>query len=440
MDTTAASLLGDQLRDFLVKQFAPPPGTSTRLGFLGAGVAVDPNSFLSQDQFNPARVNSWLNIVIDPLGTLAKDGDPVGATPWTASVLMETISGQSVCVAPAGSVDQQGFARAKSLAIENLGGATSVNTAPLDWYDPAQVPKWSKCSLSTSSTSTTGTGPPPQPPPGNVPPRRPIWAWRTLAEVSVADPQRLQPVETPPTKAPATGVIGVSIQPQRFMLSTSMVTAASLTKTAQLAPVSASVGHPQLMQVSHVSDGARISIEKAPVAIINEKTTRQVTAVQAVMVSQAISTAAAQASTSSVKTNSLSLDLTYLVVSLSRAPWWSDLLPLLDNWYIPGLRRGSLTGDGDAQKVTGVPIALILTSDVKIRAIWSDADRAAASSNTHFGPWVLSSAQFTSTTNAGEAILTIPGVTAIACIYRELPALPPKADPSLPPAADLAGL
>jgi hypothetical protein len=440
MDTTAASLLGDQLRDFLVKQFAPLPGTKTSLGFLGTGVAVDPDSFLSQGQFNPARVNSWLNIVIDPLGTIIKGGDQVGATSWTASVLMETISGQSVCVAPTDSVEQQGFARAKSLAMENLGGATATNTAPLDWYDPAQLPKWPKCSLSTSSTSSSGTGPPLQPPPGTVPPQRPIWAWRTLEKVPVADPQRLQLVETSPTKAPVAAAIGVSNQPRRFMLSATMMTAASLTKTAQLASVSGSVGHPQLVQVSHVSDEARISVEKAPAAIINEKTTRQVSAVQAVMVSQAMSTAAAQASTSSVKTSSLSLDLSYLVVSLSRTPWWSDLLPQLDNWYIPGLRRGSLTGEGDSQEVANLPIALILTSDVKIRATWSDADRAAASSSTHFGPWVLSSAQFTSTTNAGEAILTIPGITAIACIYRALPALPPKADPTLPPSGDLVGI
>jgi hypothetical protein len=193
-------------------------------------------------------------------------------------------------------------------------------------------------------------------------------------------------------------------------------------------------------EASPLGDEARIPIEKAPDEIISEKTTRQVSAAEAVMVSQAMSTAAAQASTSSVKTDTLSLDLSYRVVSLSRAPWWSELLLLLDNWYIPGLRRGSLTGDSDAQEVTGMPIALILTSDVKIRAMWSDADRAAASSNTHFGPWVLSSAQFISTTNAGEAILTIPGITAIACIYRELPALPPKPDPSLPPAGDLAGV
>jgi len=222
------------------------------------------------------------------------------------------------------------------------------------------------------------------------------------------------------------------------MLSSTMMTAASVTKTAQLAPVNSSLARPQLMEVSHGAEVARISIEKAPAAIINQNATKQVSAVQAVMVSQAMSTAAAQASTSSVKTNSLSLDLSYLVVSLSRAPWWNELLPLLDNWYIPGLRRGSLIGDGDAQ--AGMPIALVLTSDVKIRGVWSEADRAAASSSTHFGPWVLSSSQFTSTTNAGEAILTIPGITAIACIYRELPALPPKADPGLPPTGDLTGI
>ena len=438
MDTTAASLLGDQLRDFLVKQFAPPPGTQTRLGFLGAGVAVDPDSFLSQGQFNPARVNSWLNIVIDPLGTITKDGDQVGATPWTATVLMETISDQSVCLAPPGSVDQQGFVHAKSQAMENLGGATSVNTAPLDWYDPAQVSKWPKCSLSTSSTSSAGTGPPPPPPPPGLPPRKPIWAWRTLEMVPIADPQQLQPVQTPPVKAPVATATGVAIQPRTFMLSSTMMTAASVTKTVQLAPVNSSLARPQLMEVSHGAEVARISIEKAPAAIINQNATKQVSAVQAVMVSQAMSTAAAQATTSSVKTNALSLDLSYLVVSLSRAPWWNELLPLLDNWYIPGLRRGSLIGDGDAQ--AGMPIALVLTSDVKIRGVWSEADRAAASSSTHFGPWVLSSSQFTSTTNAGEAILTIPGITAIACIYRELPALPPKADPGLPPTGDLTGI
>jgi hypothetical protein len=433
MDTTAASLLGQQLTDFLLKQFATPSGSKDSLGFLGTGVAVEPNSFLSQGQFNPARVNSWLSIVVDPLGAVIKDGNRVESTSWTASELMQTIATQAVCVAPAGSDEQQGFARAKSLAMENAGGATTVNTAPLDWYDPAQVAQWPKCSLTTSSTSSSGTGspvPPLEPPPSNMPPRTPLWAWRTLEKVRIADPDCLEPVDIPAAKGTALHTISDPIRARPFMLSANMA-AASPAMSARLAPVGESIGPARVMQFSHAGDAALISIDQAPAAVITEQATTRFSSVQAVMVSQTISTAASQASTSSVAASSLSLNLSYLVVSLSRAPWWNDLLLSLDNWYIPAMDCAALVAESDAQRILGVPIALVLTYDVKIQAMWAAADRAAASSNTHFGPWVLNSAQLTETTNAGEAILTIPGIQAIACIYRELPALPPKADPSL---------
>lgn len=436
MDTTAASLLGQQLTDFLLKQFATPSETKDTLGFLGTGVAVEPNSFLSQGQFNPARVGSWLSIVVDPLGGIIKDGNRVESTSWTASELMQTIATQAVCVAPAGSDEQQGFARAKSLAMENVGGATTVNTAPLDWYDPAQVAQWPKCSLTTSSTSSSGAGsplPPLEPPPSKLPPGRPLWAWRTLEKVRIADPDRLEPVDIPAAKGTALHTVSAPIRARPFMLSANMVAAASPAMSARLAPVGESIGAARVMQFSHVSDAALISIDRAPAAVISEQATTRFSSVQAVMVSQSISTAADQASTSSIASSSLSLNLSYLVVSLSRAPWWNDFLLFLDNWYIPGMGRAALVAESDAQKILGVPIALVLTYDVKIQAMWSATDRAAASSNTHFGPWVLNSAQFTATTNEGEAILTIPGIQAIACIYRELPALPPKADPSLGP-------
>jgi hypothetical protein len=174
-----------------------------------------------------------------------------------------------------------------------------------------------------------------------------------------------------------------------------------------------------------------ISIDQAPAAVISEQATTRVSSVQAIMVSQQISTAADQASTSSVASSSLSLNLSYLIVSLSRTPWWNDFLLRLDNWYIPSMHRAALVAESDTQKILGIPVALVLTYDVNIKAMWSDTDRAAASSNTHFGPWVLNSAQFTSTQKAGEAILTIPGIQAIACIYSELPPLPPKDDPSI---------
>ena len=83
--------------------------------------------------------------------------------------------------------------------------------------------------------------------------------------------------------------------------------------------------------------------------------------------------------------------------------------------------RAALVAESDAQRIFGLPIALVLTYDVKIQAMWSATDRAAASSNTHFGPWVLNSAQFTATTNAGEAILTIPGIQAFSTAGDNLP-------------------
>ena len=438
MDTTAAFLLGQQLTEFLLKQFATPAGTKDTLGFLGTGVAVEPNSFLSQGQFNPARVNIWLSIVVDPLGAVIKDGNRVESTSWTASTLMQTIATQAMCMAPVGSDDQQGFARAKSLAMQNVGETTTVNTAPLDWYDPAQVAQWPKCSLTTSGASSSGTGstpPPLEPPPLNTPPRRPLWAWRTLEKVSIADPARLEPVDDISAgKGTAVHTMSDSNRASSFMLSANMVARASPNMSARLAPVGESIAPARVMQFSHVSDAEPISIDKAPAAAISEqRATTRFSSVQAVMVSQAISTAADQASTSSVAASSLSLKLSYLVVSLSRAPWWSDFLLLLNNWYIPGIDRAALVAESDAQKILGIPIAIILTYNVRIQAMWSDTDRAAASSNTHFGPWALNSAQFASTTNAGEAILSIPGMQAIACIYRELPALPPKADPSLGP-------
>jgi hypothetical protein len=152
----------------------------------------------------------------------------------------------------------------------------------------------------------------------------------------------------------------------------------------------------------------------------------------AVLLSQAISTAGDQASTTPVQTNSLSLQMQYRVVTLSRTPWWSELLMFLQNWYIPSQGRASLVADSTPQLSAGVPIVMVLTNNVSITAPWSDADRAAAATNTHLGPWSLSSAKFSSVSSEGVSTLTIPGITVIGCIFRDLPPLPPKSDPALP--------
>jgi hypothetical protein len=429
---------------------------------------------LSQGEYNPARINSWLSIVVDPLANIPREGGRVASTGWTAVSLMETIASAAMCVSAPDSEEQHIFAKAKSQLMEKLGGATIVNTAPLDWYDPAQVSRWPTCRLqvghteSSGSSAGTGTEPPPLPPPT----RRPLWAWRTLDKLAIA-PVEAVPAETPATPPAAQPAVPVELPPtshlalgrKRFMMSAAAigavraVVAEPVPPPAQPAPATAPplMTHPAVaarlvprqpaaMRLARATEAvtpppgaAIVAIERAPAAFFTEAASVRVSTLDAAMVSNAISTAADEASTSSVASDSFSLSLSYLVLSLSRAPWWSDFILLLDNWYFPGLQRASMIGDGDAGQVTGIPVALILTSDVKIGANWSESDRNAASSNTHFGPWALHAMEITTSDTAGEATLTIPGIQAIACIYRDLPAIPPRPDPDLVPAAPTAG-
>ena len=428
MDTTAVTQLGQQLNDFLVKQFAPPLGTKTSLGFLGTGIGVEPNSFLSGGQFNAARVNQWLDVVVDPLGKVSTSSNQAEFTPWTATQLLEAIYSQAMSLDPLGSEAQQGFARAKSLAMEGLGGATTVSSAPLDWYDPAQVAQWPTCSLTASSTSSSasssGTG--------QVPPARPLWAWRRLAPIQTVNNNAV--AAAPAETGGALRTIN-SVQNRRIAFAAMVarppiaMVARSPIMSERATPIGPAGAAAHAVQVSEVSTASQIAVARFPSSFVSE---RPVTPAQALIVSHAVSTAASQATTSSVASTSLTLQLKYRVVSLSRAPWWNEFLLLLNNWYIPGLDRATMIEDSDGQQVIGVPIALVLTSDVSIESTWSDADRAAATSSTHFGPWSLDSSHFTATSDAGKAFLVLAGMQAIACIYRQLPALPPKADPSLP--------
>jgi hypothetical protein len=107
----------------------------------------------------------------------------------------------------------------------------------------------------------------------------------------------------------------------------------------------------------------------------------------AIKVAQQIVEAADNAATTPVSTSSLSVNLKYLLVNLSRSPWWSDVLLTLDNWYVPGQKRATFIAETKPPSVIGVPVALVLTADVQITANWSQVDREAAESHSHIGPW-----------------------------------------------------
>lgn len=474
MEPTSAGELGQKLAEFLLQQFAPAPGSRHTLGFLGTGVAVTPDAFLSQGEFNPARINSWLDVVADPLAVIPREGGAVIPAGWTAMSLMEAIAGTARTTSPANSEEQQTFARAKSDLMEKLGGATVINTAPLDWYDPAQVAKWPTCSLQvqtrqstgTSTCSGTGSGGVQTPP---IIPRRPpvvalragpllepapqpqaqppLWAWRVLDKLAI-EPAPAAAPEAPPATAPAGAPAAELPDAARLHpllrpgglkhLVVSQNLAASAVSTAAPPKVRADL---RLLRPAERIDAGNanvLAIERAPTAVISEVVDRHTSIANAVLVSKAMARAAQQAATTSVASTSMSLSLSYQVVSLSRAPWWSELLLLLNNWYIPSLPRGALVDDSNAAQVGGAAVALILTSNVMIKANWSESDRSTARASTHFGPWALEAMEFRESGTAGEAVLAIPGIQAIACVYRDLPAIPPQPDPDLAASAAAA--
>jgi hypothetical protein len=131
-----------------------------------------------------------------------------------------------------------------------------------------------------------------------------------------------------------------------------------------------------------------------------------------------------------VATNTLALSMKYLVVRLSRAAWWSNLILADSGWFLPGQARGGLVPAPGDDLATCLPIALIVTSNVSIAGNWTDTDRASATANTHLGPWSLAGSQFE--TISETAVLTLPGMTMIGAIYAVLPAVPPLDAPAAP--------
>jgi hypothetical protein len=426
MDTSAASELGRQLTDFLLKQFGTQPDGGDTLGFLGTGIAVDPNSFLSGGAVNPARVNAWLDVVVDPIGSVLSDGNRVQSTPWTATQLMDAIATQAMSAAAPGSDDQQGFAHVRSSAAQALGGDTTVLTAPIDWYDSSLVSQWPKCQLDAKSTTGSVQDSSATPSSGDTPPAKPIWAWRNLARVPLTD------ASAPTEPAIATPTGGAKLGRLPFMAAAPRPFVHSQFATvAQDMPEGGLDADPGQVRLVRASDIAHTVAVDQDDNIAERDTTLRISRINVLNIAHAISTAGDQATTVSVDSESLSLSFSYLVVRLSRAAWWNDLLLMMNNWYIPGFEQGALVPASSASVTVGMPVALVLTSNVQIQATWSAADRSNASSSTNFGPWALSSSQTLSDSTQGTASLSIPDIQAIACIYRQLPTLPPTGDPAL---------
>jgi hypothetical protein len=414
MDTSSFFAVGEQLEGFLTKQFTPPDGTQAVLGFFGSGLAVEPGSFIGDDgKYNPARVNTWLNISLDVVN--AVEDHRVGSAVMSASQLIQAIGVSAMSTSPIASETALVLGRMKSQVMEDLGGATVIQTAPLNWYDPAQVAQWPNYGMKIGSD--TPPAPTPTPAPGGKIPidRPPLWVWRTLAR------------PRPETFIP--------VHPEVTAVHSQVPVAQSLPHSI-IQPTSAKV-----LNVSAMHAVTPMLHMEQPVMHVMAAPVQQTLAVQptqtlhlassTVAFNNAVKTAADQASAQRVDAPSMSVDLNYCMVGLSRTPWWNDLLIGMTNWYVPGQHKDSWIGKGAASRCFGLPVSLILTANVRIKAAWSQSDRASAANSSHVGPWSLAGSQFPAPDSTGAATLTIPSMQAIGCIYRVLPSLPPVDDPAL---------
>jgi hypothetical protein len=185
-------------------------------------------------------------------------------------------------------------------------------------------------------------------------------------------------------------------------------------------------------------------VDAEPVLVTREDTTVKSQAVAQLIEDQApVLIAAVQqeeqtTSTQTVESHDLSLSLEYCFVQVSRDAWWNELFLTMPGWYAPGLKAGDFVpGRHLAGLAVGVPVAMLVTRNVRVSGHWSEADRAAASSHTSIGPWQMSESAMTVDEHEETTTLTMPGTQVVAVVCSLLPSLPPDDDPALaaaPPA------
>jgi hypothetical protein len=417
-EPSAFDALGQQLQTFLTAQFTPPVGTRTELAFLPGGVSVSPESFLADGIVNPMLVNEWLTTVADTAPVIANG--QVSITMTTASDLMQSVALFAEPTAPIGTDAANMIGRLKNLdSAATAPGVKVIDTAPSDWYDEAKTAQWPQYTASSAAPTAQ---------PGNG---WRIWRWRDLtpnpamplhsrfpvamtatSALDVPAPERLTPVESHATdltagaQGPVTEGVGALALAPSVNLPVSLLDQTS-DRTALFAAVQRGAGVTSPSVITGLLAGS--NVDPGSLAAIN----------------------AAGASTTPVTASSLTLNLNYLVVLLSLTSWWSSELINAPGWCFAGERAGALVpGNLPAQTQVGVPAALILTSNVAIEGIWSDADRTAAAASTHLGPWQLPPS-IDLVGDSVTATLLIPGMQLVAGIYTILPCLPPEDDPAL---------
>lgn len=137
---------------------------------------------------------------------------------------------------------------------------------------------------------------------------------------------------------------------------------------------------------------------------------------------------AAESENKPVVTDQVSVSFEMCLLTLDR-PWLSDGFLEMRNWYVPRYAQGSFS-DGtpafDEGALSVIPIACVLTRDVRIQASWTPEDSAVIESSANIGPFSLLGRSF----DHASGTLTVPGVQSVAWVCEATPQLPPHSDPT----------
>jgi hypothetical protein len=404
--------LGLALDRFLAGTVTPPAGTRTALGFL-SGIPVDPDELRNDGVVNPALVSAFLGAAVDRVAPVV-DGRFAGSL-LSASGLYGALLAVGRPVDPPGTPAAEAFGALKALAGAAFGvpGAQhDVVATPSSWHDPAGTDGW----------ATFSTGPPPAPEP--APPAPPIGGKRPRFDGQTPPINPRPQVEQAALRATRAADEHIAPAP-RADGDAGMPPGAGLWTFRTPAPVRPGLTprHPE-----PVAEAAARGDDAGAAGAV----ARLVDARAAAALAE-LRPAAAQA----VEAEDLTLTLEFCVVRLSRDAWWNDVLLQLPGWYAPGLRAGGLVpGAHLAGTPVGVPIAMVVTRDVRISGAWSDRDRAALDDHAALGPWQLRRPDVGFVDqDRRTATLTVSGAQIVAVVCGLLPMLPPANDPALPAAA-----
>lgn len=130
-----------------------------------------------------------------------------------------------------------------------------------------------------------------------------------------------------------------------------------------------------------------------------------------------------------VQSNGFSMSFDYCIVNLERRWFNTSLFSYANLWYCLSMQENYFSTGAKDESNTGllkcVPTAMILIKNLRIKAAWTDEDKANAKSSIGLGVFNLNDSTFSNNE------LVTPGMQIIGWMCEVMPKLPALGDPNI---------